>query len=204
MRIPACSLAVIFVAVLGIAQQQPTVTTNSHSSNSGLAEEKRPVESIGPLDVLSDTMGVDFGAYLSRVVHEVRENWYRFIPDSARAAQMKKGKVSIEFAILKDGQVAGLQIVGTSGDVPLDRAAYRGITASKPFLPLPAEFGGRYIALRLHFYYNPSRADSQAELHEPTVRIAILPASAQVIGGKTEQFSAVVITLMGNANTTVN
>ncbi len=47
-----------------------------------------------------------------RVLHDVRENWYRIIPESARAPLMKKGKVSIEFAILKDGQVAGLQIVG--------------------------------------------------------------------------------------------
>jgi TonB family protein len=116
------------------------------------------------LDVLSDTMGVDFGPYLARVLHDVRENWFRFIPDSARAPQIKKGKVSIELAILKDGQVAGLQIVGSSGDVALDRAAYGGITASKPFLPLPAEFGGKYIALRVHFYYNPSHADPRTNL----------------------------------------
>ena len=74
---------------------------------------------------------------------------------------MKRGKVSIEFAILKDGQVAGLQIVATSGDVALDRAAYGGITASKPFPPLPTEFGGQYLALRFHFYYNPDRSEIQ-------------------------------------------
>jgi TonB family protein len=127
----------------------------------GLGQGKQAGEAIGPLDVLSDTMGVDFGPYLARVLHDVRENWYRIIPESARAPLMKKGKVSIEFAILKDGQVAGLQIVGTSGDVALDRAAYGGITASKPFPPLPAEFGGQYLALRFHFYYNPDKADLQ-------------------------------------------
>jgi hypothetical protein len=93
-----------------------------------------------------------------------------------------------------------LQIVGTSGDVTLDRAAYGGITASKPFPPLPTEFGGQYITLRFHFYYNLSHA----ELHEPTVRIAISPASADVVSGTTQQFSATVITLKGNVNTTVN
>jgi TonB family protein len=202
MRISACSLAVIFVAVFGMAQPQPT-GTNSHSSDYGLGQGRQG-EAIGPLDVLSDTMGVDFGPYLARVLHDVRENWYRFIPDSARAPLMKKGKVSIEFAILKDGSVSGLQIVGTSGDVPLDRAAYKGITASKPFLPLPAEFGGQYIALRFRFYYNPLRADLHTDLHEPTIRITISPASAQVIKGTTQQFSATVITLKGNVNTTVN
>ncbi len=127
----------------------------------GLGQGKQGGEAIGPMDVLSDTMGVDFGPYLARVLHDVRENWYRIIPESARAPLMKKGKVSIEFAILKNGQVAGLQIVGTSGDVALDRAAYGGITASKPFPPLPTEFGGQYLALRFHFYYNPDRSDIQ-------------------------------------------
>jgi TonB family protein len=127
----------------------------------GLGQGKQGGEAIGPMDVLSDTMGVDFGPYLARVLHDVRENWYRIIPESARAPLMKKGKVSIEFAILKDGQVAGLQIVGSSGDVALDRAAYGGITASKPFPPLPTEFGGQYLALRFHFYYNPEKSDLQ-------------------------------------------
>src|SRR5690349_7413024 len=99
-------------------------------------------------------MGVDFGPYLAQVLHEVRENWYRVIPESARAPLAKNGKVSIEFAILKDGKAVGLLIVGSSGDVTLDRAAYRGIITSKPFPPLPTEFGGKYIALRFHFYYN--------------------------------------------------
>jgi TonB family protein len=127
----------------------------------GLGQGKQGGVAVGPMDVLSDTMGVDFGPYLARVLHDVRENWYRIIPESARAPLMKKGKVSIEFAILKNGQVAGLQIVGTSGDVALDRAAYGGITASKPFPPLPTEFGGQYLALRFHFYYNPDKSDIQ-------------------------------------------
>jgi TonB family protein len=72
---------------------------------------------------------------------------------------MKRGKVSIEFAIMKDGRVQGLTLTGTSGDVSLDRAAWGGITASNPFPPLPAEFRGDYLALRFHFYYNPESTD---------------------------------------------
>jgi len=113
----------------------------------------------GQLDVLSDTMGVDFGPYLSRVLQNVRQNWYNLIPDSARAPIMKKGKVAIEFAITKDGSVAGMKLVGTSNDVALDRAAWGGITASNPFPPLPSEFKGPYLALRFYFYYNPDRGE---------------------------------------------
>ncbi|MGH9670768.1 MAG: TonB family protein [Terriglobales bacterium] len=105
-------------------------------------------------DVLSDTMGVDFGPYLARVVHDVRTNWYTIIPEVARAPLMKRGRVVIQFAILKDGSVAGLKLNSTSGDVALDRAAWGGITASNPFQPLPPEFRGQYLALRFYFFYN--------------------------------------------------
>ena len=114
---------------------------------------------MGPLDILSDTMGVDFGPYLQQVLYRVRTNWYNLIPESARAPIMKKGKVSIEFAIMKDGTVQGLSLIATSGDVALDRGAWGGITASNPFPPLPNEFGGQYLALRFHFFYNPDAAD---------------------------------------------
>ena len=114
---------------------------------------------VGQLEVLSDTMGVDFGPYLARVLHDVKQNWYNLIPEVARAPLMKKGKVSLQFAITKEGKVAGLQYVSSSGDVALDRAAYGGITASDPFPPLPSEFGGTYLELRFNFFYNPDATD---------------------------------------------
>jgi len=113
---------------------------------------------LGNLEVLSDTMGVDFGPYLKRILEDVRQNWYNAIPVSA---QDKKGKLAIEFAIGKDGKVMGMRLVASSGDTPLDRAAWAGITASDPFPPLPSEFGGQYLALRFRFFYNPSKEDLQ-------------------------------------------
>jgi TonB family protein len=113
----------------------------------------------GNLEVLSDTQGVDFGPYLERVLQAVRMNWYNIIPEEARPPLLKRGKVAIEFAITKDGKVAGMRIVAPSGDTPLDRAAWGGITASSPFAPLPNEFHGPYLALRFRFYYNPGKGD---------------------------------------------
>ncbi len=115
----------------------------------------------GALEVLSDTQGVDFGPYLSRVLQAVKMNWYNLIPEAARPPLLMRGKVSIEFAILPDGKVAGMRIISPSGDVSLDRAAWGGITASNPFAPLPGEFHGPYLALRFHFYYNPQKGDMQ-------------------------------------------
>ena len=115
---------------------------------------------VGNLEILSDTMGVDFGPYLQRVLHDVRENWYNAIPVSA---QMKHGNLIIEFAITKNGQVAGMKLVSPSGDPSkaLDRAAWAGITGSDPFPPLPSDFGGQYLALRFRFFYNPTKEEMQ-------------------------------------------
>lgn len=113
---------------------------------------------MGQLDILSDTQGVDFGPYLQRILQDVRENWYHLIPESA---EMKKGKLAIEFAITRDGKVADMRLIATSGDVALDRPAWGSITASNPFPPLPSEFTGPYLALRFRFYYNPDKADLQ-------------------------------------------
>lgn len=113
----------------------------------------------GAVDILSDTLGVDFGPYLQRVVEEVRRNWYNLIPEEARSPLFKQGKLAIQFVIDKNGNVQGMRLNEGSGDVALDRAAWGGITASNPFPPLPKEFTGAYLALRFRFYYNPNRGD---------------------------------------------
>src|SRR3954464_4953827 len=110
------------------------------------------------MEVLSDTMGVDFSAYLARLTHDIRLNWYNLVPEVARPPLRKTGRVTIDFVILKNGGFSGLAIVGPSGDIALDRAAKGGITAVNPFQPLPSNFRGQYLALRYRFYYNPDRA----------------------------------------------
>lgn len=107
----------------------------------------------GPI-ILSDTRGVDFGPYLSRIVYIVRQNWYSVIPESARLGE--KGRVAIVFEILKDGSVPQLRLVASSGSDPLDRAAVAGIRASIPFPPLPEEFTGEHLVLQFIFLYNMS------------------------------------------------
>lgn len=124
----------------------------------GLGTGARGRQVSGNLEVLSDMQGVDFGPYLQRVLHDVKQNWYSAIPESA---VMKHGNLIIEFAITKDGKVAGMKLVATSGDIPLDRAAWAGITGSDPFPALPSEFGGQYLALRFRFYYNPTKEERE-------------------------------------------
>ncbi len=114
------------------------------------------------VEVLSDTQGVEFAPYLQKVVRFVRRNWYQIIPDEARSTESKKGNVTLQFYIMRDGNVAGVQLHTPSGEAALDRAAWGAITTSSPFAPLPEEFHGRYLALRMRFYYNPTKSDLQS------------------------------------------
>jgi len=128
---------------------------------------------MGNLEILSDTQGVDFGPYLQRILQEIKEAWYRAIPESAMMG--KKGKLAIEFLIAKDGKARFIlrdrtgqmqvfdspQVEFTSGDEALDRAAEAGIQGPNPYPPLPNEFTGPYLDLRIRFYYNPDAADLQ-------------------------------------------
>jgi TonB family protein len=112
----------------------------------------------GALQILSDTQGVDFEPYLQRVLQEVKEHWYELIPESA---EMKKGKLALEFSIMPDGHVQGLTLRLSSGDVALDRPAWGSITGSDPFPPLPAEFKGPSLDLRFRYYYNPDKGEME-------------------------------------------
>ena len=108
----------------------------------------------GAVDILSDTMGVDFGPYIQRIVYDTERAWYPIIPEEARPPFNKQGETYIEFVILPNGNVTGMELVSPSGDVALDRAAWAGITGASPFPPLPKAFKGPYLKLRFEFLYN--------------------------------------------------
>jgi len=105
-------------------------------------------------EILTPTEGVDFSDYMARVIAAVRRNWYAVMPESAMLGD--RGRVALQFRILKDGTVpAGepVRLIG-SGKEPLDRAAVSAIRSSNPFESLPQAFSGPYIELRFYFLYN--------------------------------------------------
>jgi TonB family protein len=108
----------------------------------------------GSAEILSDTMGVDFGPYMQRVIAATYRSWIPLIPESARPPLNKSGKVGIEFIIAPDGSVKQMKLRYPAGDTALDRAAWGAITGASPYPPLPKEFKGPYLALRFGFYYN--------------------------------------------------
>lgn len=107
------------------------------------------------LQLLSDPMGVDFRPYLIQILAAVKRNWQAVMPESARLG--RPGKVSIQFAINKAGQVPKLVISSASGTDAFDRAAVASISMTNPFPPLPPEFRGDQIRLQFAFLYNVPR-----------------------------------------------
>jgi TonB C terminal len=175
----------VFLAASGVVFAQTTETKPPDSGSGGApsrAIAANPCQSgaADQAEILTDTMGVDFGSYMTRITKIVRQNWYDLMPPSVYPPILKQGKLSIEFVIQKDGKVSGMKVHTASGDVTLDRAAWGSIIASTPFPPLPTEFPGHTLGSRFYFYYNLAPTD-----------ISITPcADVRVPAGSTRQFSA--------------
>jgi TonB family protein len=134
------------------------IPPSSGSSRQGGGGARGPGMQPG-VSMLTPTEGVDFDAYLRRVVESVRRNWYAIMPESANMGD--KGIVTLTFKITKDGIVPMTDptLERTSGKEPLDNAALSAIRASSPFEPLPPQFKGDHIELRFGFFYNTPIGD---------------------------------------------
>jgi TonB family protein len=126
-----------------------------NSRGSGITS---PGAAAGPLQsgtqILSDTEGVDFTAYMRRLHDDVQRNWNPLIPEEVEPPLLKKGIVGLRFSILPNGQIGDMKLETTSGDVALDKAAWYAITSEGQFPPLPKGFHGPDLELRVGFFYN--------------------------------------------------
>lgn len=107
------------------------------------------------MQLLSDPAGADFVPYIRQILQTIKRNWLAVQPESVRMG--RRGKVVLQFAIKKNGTVDKVVFEEHSGADPLDRAAVAGISASNPLPPLPPEFKGDRVVLRLNFMYNMPR-----------------------------------------------
>ncbi|GGG68301.1 energy transducer TonB family protein [Edaphobacter dinghuensis] len=106
------------------------------------------------VDILSDTMGVDFNPYLKRIIYEIYHTWLPLIPEEARPPLNKQGETLIRFTILPDGRIGAMTLDGSTHDQAIDRAAWGSITGVGQFPPLPKEFHGPNLELRIHYLVN--------------------------------------------------
>jgi outer membrane biosynthesis protein TonB len=105
-------------------------------------------------EVLSDTQGVNFDPYLKRILTMIRNNWIPLLPEETQPPISKQGITQIRFIILPNGQIGGIFPEASTRDEALDRAAWGSITGVGQFPPLPAEFHGPNLELRLRYFVN--------------------------------------------------
>jgi hypothetical protein len=152
---------------LGLPSSSPGKTLSDQINNAGQGAHTAPPIYAGPpssggrgggvgngVDILSDTQGVDFSAYIRRLLATLQRNWEAVMPESVRMGE--RGIVYTTFQINPDGSVSAPDptLERTSGKEPLDNAAMAAIHASNPFEPLPSQFHGPFLKLRIVFLYN--------------------------------------------------
>jgi TonB family protein len=141
----------------GDAIRQAAENAARNHGQDGNFGENAPVQHGGlntGVEVLSDTMGVDFGPYLRRILSDIKRTWVPLIPEEARPPLNKQGETQIRFTILPDGRIGEMHLEDSTHDQAIDRAAWGGITGVGQFPPLPSNFKGPNLELRILFLVN--------------------------------------------------
>ena len=100
-----------------------------------------------------DDRGANLVPWISRLIAEVRRNWY--IP---YAASYDHGHVAIAISVLRSGDLAWLQVVVPSGVPGFDNAAVGALRGAQ-LLPLPDDYPGAEFEIMLVFWYNEQPYD---------------------------------------------
>jgi len=102
-------------------------------------------------DIQFDSKGIDFNPWLRRFVAQIKRNW--FVP---QAAMLQRGHVVIQFYVLRNGTIADIKIVQSSGILPFDTAAFNSLKLSNPTIALPPEYPDDKAFFTVTFHYNES------------------------------------------------
>ena len=136
-------------------------TRNPHSGGGGIAisgSPNGPVAARGMgsgVDILSDTEGVDFNPYLQKILREIYETWLPLIPEEARPPLNKQGEALIRFTIMPDGTIGtNMHLDGSTHDDAINKSCWGSITGVGQFPPLPKQFHGPNLELRIHYLVN--------------------------------------------------
>jgi TonB family protein len=105
--------------------------------------------------------GVDFGPYLKQLKRLITAQWYPLIPEECYPPINKEGQTLIRFTIQPNGVVSAMHLDGSTRDVAIDRAAWGGITAVGQMPPLPKEFHGDNLQLRVTFVITHDQSQAQ-------------------------------------------
>jgi protein TonB len=138
---------------VGPAERRPSLAESLRNLEQRLGDVgARGIESgtgrqMGPL--FFDDQGADFTAWINHFKNEVYRNW--IVPQAALLGF--RGHVDLEFSVERDGTLANLRMLKSSGTPALDRAAANALLGSR-LLPLPRDFGPPRVTMQVTFFYN--------------------------------------------------
>ena len=115
--------------------------TNLNNQRGGLTEQDP--------DIQFDSKGVEFGPWLRRFVAQVKRNW--IIP---QAAWTLKGRVVIQFYVLRDGTILDIRVVQPAAVEGFNVAAFNALKMSNPTIALPPEYPTDRVFFTVTFHYN--------------------------------------------------
>ena len=143
---------------------EPSISVTSKKSNrrteeaspsveikEGVKESKKetaePVGA-GGSNVKVDTEDFPFAYYLSLIRYRIQENWHPPVQSTDWGRRMT---AVVGFRVLRDGQVADVNLELSSKRFLFDQAAQRAIRAMGNLPPLPDEFAGDYLNVHIEF-----------------------------------------------------
>jgi protein TonB len=94
------------------------------------------------------SFGQRFPWYVDAVRRRISNNW---LQSTIEPTLMWAPRVVVQFEILRDGTVANLRLVQSSGYPSVDASALRAVAQSSPLMPLPNEYSGRYVTVEFWF-----------------------------------------------------
>jgi TonB family protein len=109
-------------------------------------------QQMGPL--FFDPEGADFTAWINHFKNEVYRNW--IVPQAALFGAVR-GHVDFSFTVERDGTLAEVRLLKTSGNSALDRAAANALFGAR-LLALPSDFGPARVTMQISFFYGAERS----------------------------------------------
>jgi TonB family protein len=100
-------------------------------------------------DIQFDSMGIDFGPWLRRFKNQVERNW--IVP---AAAMTFKGRVVVQFNVLRNGTIRDLVVLQPAPIPALTNAAVNSLRLSNPTAALPPEYPADRVLFTVTFHYN--------------------------------------------------
>jgi len=89
-----------------------------------------------------------FPWYVEAVRNRISSNWLQSTVDSSvRYAP----RAVLTFQILRNGSIANVELLRSSGNASVDNSARRAVLSSSPLAPLPGEYSGSFVNVEFWF-----------------------------------------------------